>query len=79
MIEEQTNIVKRACKELGITYKELGELIGYGESTVNRAAHSGQISVPMQKAIELYLRTLEQEKELQTLTDLKKILQNLVK
>lgn len=79
MIEEQTNIVKRTCKELGITYKELSEAIGYGESSVNGAATRGKVSEPMAKAIELYLKTLEQEKELQTLTDLKKILQNIVK
>lgn len=78
MIEEQTNIVKRACKELGITQKELAELIGYSESAVNNSARS-EVSQPMAKAIELYVKTIEQEKELQTLTDLKKILQTLVK
>lgn len=76
MIEE--NIVKKACKELGITQKELAELIGYSESAVNNASRA-EVSQPMAKAIELYIKTIKQEKELQTLTDLKKILQTIVK
>lgn len=72
------NIIKRACKKLNLTQKELAELIGYSESAVNNASRT-DVSYPMTKAIELYIKTIEQEKELQTLSDLKKILQNLVK
>jgi len=54
----QENIVKRTCKELGITYKELGEAIGYSEGAIKTATSTNNISAPMQKAIELYLTTL---------------------
>lgn len=36
MIEEQTNIVKRACKELGITQKELADRIGITPSAISQ-------------------------------------------
>ncbi len=29
MTEEKKNIVKKTCKELGLTYRQLGELIEY--------------------------------------------------
>ena len=68
------NIVKRVCKELGLTYKELGEHIGYSEGAIKTAAASGKISEPMQKAIELYLKNLELEKELQEAKQIKETL-----
>ncbi len=68
------NIVKKVCKELGLTYKELGEKIGYSEGAIKTAAASGKISEPMQKAIELYLKNLELEKELQEAKQIKETL-----
>ncbi len=38
------NIVKKVCKELGLTYKELGEHIGYSESAIKMAASTGKIN-----------------------------------
>jgi transcriptional regulator with XRE-family HTH domain len=58
------NIVKKVCKELGLTYKELGEKIGYSEGAINKAGHSGQVSKSMQKTIELLLENLELKKQL---------------
>lgn len=74
----ETNIVKATAKRLGMTYKELGEAIGYGESAVSNASRTGA-SEPMRKAIELYLQVLEQEKELKKYTALKNILQDIAK
>jgi len=71
---QQDNIVKKVCKELGLTYKELGERIGYSEGAIKTAAASGKISEPMQKAIELYLKNLELEKELQEAKQIKETL-----
>ena len=72
---KKENIVKKVCKELGLTYRELGERIGYSEGAIKTAAASGKISEPMQKAIELYLKNLELEKELEESKQLKQILQ----
>ncbi|MDR1461456.1 MAG: transcriptional regulator [Campylobacteraceae bacterium] len=62
------NIVKKTCKELGITYKELGEKIGYSEGALKTASSTGNISEPMKKAIELYLEILRLK---EVLTDFK--------
>lgn len=61
----EDNIVKRTCKELGMTYKQLGEAIGYGEGAIKNASSTGKVSDQMIKAIELYEKTLELEKELE--------------
>ena len=74
----ELNIVKFTCKELGITYRELGEAIGYSGDTLNNAARSEKVSVPLQKAIELYKKTLEQEKELQKLATLRTTLKSIL-
>lgn len=31
MAKNDENIIKKTCKELGLTYKQLGELIGYNK------------------------------------------------
>jgi predicted transcriptional regulator len=72
------NIVKKVCKELGITYKELGERIGYSESNINKIASTGKISNQVKKAIELYLENLELKKEVKQLHNLKTILKDLL-
>ena len=71
---KEENIVKKVCKELGITYKQLGEKIGYSEGALKTAASTGKVSEPLKKAIELYLENLELEKELNKLTEVKKTL-----
>ena len=68
------NIVKKVCKELGLTYKELGERIGYSESALSNAAATGKISNQLKQAIQLYLENLELKKELEEFQELKKLL-----
>ncbi len=76
--EENINIVKRVCKELGFTYKQLGEKIGYSEGAVNNSSRN-KVSKSMTKAIELYIETVSQKKELNKLENLKDILKSLIK
>lgn len=76
---ENINIVKKVCKELGLTYRELGEKIGYGEEAISKASRTGEISKTMQKAIELYLETLQLKKDLHTFNNLKDILNKITK
>ena len=35
MKDKSDNLIKKTCKELGLTYRELGEAIGYSESAIN--------------------------------------------
>ena len=73
------NIVKATCRELGMTYKELGEAIGYSESAIKMAISKDKISEPMVKAIELYKKNLELKKELENSNKIKSTLKNWLK
>lgn len=68
------NIIKKTCKELGLTYKQLGELIGYSESALNNAARSDKVSEPLTRAIELYKENLKLKNELEDFKLVKEIL-----
>ena len=71
---EEKNIVKLTCKELGITYRELGEAIGYSESAIKMAISNDKVSEPMQKAIELYSETLTLKQKLKKSDTIKQTL-----
>ena len=70
------NIIKDVCKELGLTYKELGEKIGYSESNINKVASSGKVSNQLKKAIDMYLENLELKKQLKTCKELQTLLKD---
>lgn len=55
LYKEFLSPIKQASKLLGLTYKELGEIIGYSESALTAAVVKDKISTPMIKAIELLL------------------------
>ncbi len=75
---EYENIIKKTCKELGLTYAQLAEQIGYGENSVSNASR-GEVSKAMQKAIELYLRNLELEKQLEDYEAFKTLVKKAIK
>jgi hypothetical protein len=77
--ENEENIVKRTCKELGLTYRELGEAIGYSEGALKTSVSTDKISSSMEKAIELYKRTLELEKEIENSNKIKLTLKEWLK
>ena len=74
MENQEGNLIKDTCKSLGLTYRELGEKIGYGESIIKTSASKNQISKQLQKAIELYNETIELKHEIQSTKDLKNLL-----
>ena len=55
---KEIHLVKRVSKELGMTYKELGEKIGYSENTLRYSVSKNQLSIQLKKAIELYLEII---------------------
>ena len=71
MAEKEVHLVKRVSKELGLTYKELGEEIGYSESTLRKSVSEDRITQQLKKAIELYLKTLEFEKDRKEIESIK--------
>jgi len=76
--EQELNIVKKVCKELGLTYKQLGEAIGYGDEAVSKASRN-DVSKTMYKAIELFLENIELKNRLKLLDDLSNIIKTLSK
>jgi ribosome-binding protein aMBF1 (putative translation factor) len=65
--EKEVHLVKKVSKELGLTYKELGEKIGYSESNLRKSVHQNRLSPPLKKSIELYLEIINfQKKEEET-------------
>jgi predicted transcriptional regulator len=62
---EEVHLVKRVSKELGMTYRELGEKIGYTESNLRKSVSQNTISSQLEKAIKLYIRIIELEKEVE--------------
>jgi hypothetical protein len=77
MEEKSENIVKKVCKELGLTYRELGERIGVKESSLAVMVSKDNISEQIQKAIELLIENENYKKEMKEYTQLKTILQKL--
>ncbi|MBR8464425.1 transcriptional regulator [Campylobacter sp. faydin G-24] len=73
------NIIKRTCRRLNLTYRQLGEIIGYSEEAVSKAARTDNISTPMQKALWLYIENVGLKRKLQTLDDLAFIIKELSK
>ena len=52
------HLIKRVCKKLNISYKELGEAIGYGDGSLRKSVSENKISHQLYKSIELYIELL---------------------
>ena len=72
--EKEMHLVKKVSKELGLTYKELGEKIGYTEANLKRSVSTNQLSKQLETSIELYLKTIKLEKEIEDTNQLKKLM-----
>ena len=58
MEEKEIHFVKKVSKELGLTYKELGEKIGYSESNLRSSVSQNKLSTQLRTSLELYLEVL---------------------
>jgi transcriptional regulator with XRE-family HTH domain len=52
---QEENLVKKTCRELGITQKELAEKLGVNDGTVRNWASSGNIPIYMINHINLLI------------------------
>jgi len=73
-MDKEENIVKRTCKELGLTYRELAEEIGYKSDTVNKSASTGKVSEPLEKAINMFIEIRKLQLDLEEYENLKTLL-----
>ncbi len=74
----EDNIVKNTCIEQQLTYRELGERIGFGEGAIKNAAASNKISDQLQKAIEMFLEIEKLKKENEKYKKFQALLKELV-
>jgi len=76
--EKEVHLVKRVSKELGLTYRELAENIGYSESNLRQSVSTNKLSLQLKKAIELYLETINLKKKVNEAEDFKSILKTFI-
>ena len=69
--EKEVHLVKKVSKELGLTYRELGERIGYSESSLRKTVSNNTLSSQLETAIKLYLDNLKLKQELSELEEFK--------
>lgn len=60
--KRKTNVVKEICKELGITQKQLAEILEVPEGTVSSWAVKNEIPRLGKKAIEFYMQNIKNQK-----------------
>ena len=77
--EKEMHLVKKVSKELGLTYKELGEKIGYSESSLRKNVSNNTLSSQLQTAIQLYLDNLKLKEEIDELEDFKNTFRTFLK
>ena len=63
MEEKEIHLVKKVSKALGLTYKELGEEIGYSEGNLKRSVSKNELSLQLKKSLELYLEIVKLKKK----------------
>ena len=71
--------LKDFCKSQNLTYKELGELIGYSESAIKSALAKNEISEPMTRAIQMQLEITDLKKQLKEFDDFKDFIKRVCK
>ena len=78
MEKKEEHLIKRVSKELGLTYKELGEKIGYTESALKKSVSGNRLPSQLKKSIELYLEVLELKRKEEETKQFKKILRTFI-
>ncbi|PAF50438.1 transcriptional regulator [Helicobacter sp. 13S00477-4] len=76
-MSNEQNLIKKTAKELGMTYKELGEAIGYSEATLKSVVSTNSVSQQIEKVISLYVENQELHKKIETLKNFKDMLNNI--
>lgn len=75
----EDNIIKHTCMEQKLTYQQLADAIGLSESSLRSAASTNKVSRQVERAIEMYLRIIQLEKELEKIDEMKNIIRTWLK
>ncbi|MEA3315991.1 MAG: helix-turn-helix transcriptional regulator [Campylobacterota bacterium] len=74
---KEENIVKKTCKELGITQKELAELMGVNDGTPAQWSSKGDIPDMAQRFMTTLIKNKQYNDKLNNVTNALKILDQL--
>ena len=77
-MEKEENLVKKTCRELGITQKELAEKIGVKPESLNSSISRGKISKQVVKSINMITGIEQLNKQLDDCNKSKKTIENLL-
>jgi len=72
---KKTNVVKNVCKELGITQKNLAEILEVPEGTISSWAVKNEIPRLGKKAIEFYIQNHKNQKIIDSYKEFMQLLQ----
>ena len=72
------NLIKQTCKELNLTYKQLGEAIGLSEGSIKRLATSDEINTQAITSCEMLLEIKSLKERLSNTETLKTALKTLL-
>ena len=64
MSENEENLVKKTCKELGITQKELAEKTKYSEAVISRWSKGSKISEAVKNHFNILIENSKLKKHL---------------
>jgi len=75
----EENTIKSACIEENLTYQQLADAIGVSESSLRSSVSTNKVSKQVEKSIEMYLKIVYLEKELEKSNTIKTILKSWLK
>ena len=72
----EDNMIKSVCIEQNLTYQQLADILGLSESSLRSAASTNKVSKQVEKSIEMYLKIVHLEKELDKANEIKATLKS---
>ncbi len=72
----EDNMIKIACIEQKLTYQQLADILGLSESSLRSAVSTNKVSKQVEKSIEMYLKIIQLEKELEKANTIKQVLKS---
>lgn len=66
-MEEKENIIKKVCNELGITQKELAEILKVNDGTIRQWSSKGEVMANVEVTLNLLIENNKLKKQLEKL------------
>lgn len=76
LIGLEENIIRAACIEQRLTYQQLADAIGVSESSLRSSVSTNKVSKQVEKSIEMYLKIIYLEKEVEKTNTIKRVLKS---